>query len=93
MVSPYRDLAKVKGPVNITELATKIMQIYQKRLSGKDSVQVRFIVSSDRAPGHDLFAPQYDARLVFRDSILSIASSKNSFEEALVKLAENLDIE
>jgi len=100
MVSPYRDHVEIEEPMDITKLADRIRETYQKRLEGRESVRVVLEVSSRWQSGYgrgeDLVKGRgvtyYSARLMFKNIFIASEISKTSFEEALADLAENLDI-
>ncbi|MHA2427468.1 MAG: hypothetical protein ACXADB_05555 [Candidatus Hermodarchaeia archaeon] len=91
--------------MSVSEIARKIQRVYAKRFGRVDGVSVemdyrRYYVARSYHSGarqekrteDEKYTRKYSAQLMYGDKCLADASSKESFDEAIIKLAEQLEV-
>ena len=94
MVStPYRENAKVEKNMCVSQMARKIEEVYYKRLNSSNvAVCMKFRRYYTMPDGHGRYEYEYSARLMYEDRSLTLVTSKDGFEEALIELANQLEV-
>lgn len=102
---PYRKGAEVIKDMHASEVAQQIQRIYAKRFGQMDCVSVAMnyrryytspLPSERRAQKtrteEEKYKREWSARLMYGDTCLAEVRSKESFDDATIKLAQQLDV-